>query len=256
MTASYRADPAAAATSAPAPAIEVVGLTRDFGATRALAGASFTVRPGEIFGLLGPNGAGKTTAIRILLTLLRPTAGQIRVAGTDVLSRPVAVRRLVGWVPQERAVDPLLTGRENLRFVAGLYHLGAADRHRRAAELLALVELTEHADRLVRDYSGGMRRRLELAMGLVHVPLVLVLDEPTLGLDLAARRRLWRQVRRVRDTGTTVLLTTHYLDEADRLCDRVALIDKGQIRAVDTPAGLKQRYGQATLDDVLLAVTG
>ncbi|MPZ27422.1 MAG: ATP-binding cassette domain-containing protein [Micromonosporaceae bacterium] len=252
MTASCSAEPA----GGPPAVIEVTDLTRDFGATRALDGASFAVRPGEIFGLLGPNGAGKTTAIRILLTLLRPTAGEVRVAGTDVASRPVAVRRLVGWVPQERAVDPLLTARENLRFIAGLYHLGAADRHRRAAELLALVELTEHADRLVRDYSGGMRRRLELAMGMVHVPAVLVLDEPTLGLDLASRRRLWRQVRRVRATGTTVLLTTHYLDEADLLCDRVALIDKGQIRAVDTPARLKRRYGQSSLDDVLLAVTG
>jgi ABC-2 type transport system ATP-binding protein len=252
MTATCNADPA----SGPPAAVEVVDLTRDFGATRALAGASFTVRPGEIFGLLGPNGAGKTTTIRILLTLLRPTSGQARVAGADVARQPVAARRRLGWVPQERAVDPLLTGRENLCFVAGLYHLGPAERDRRAAELLALVELAESADRLVRDYSGGMRRRLELAMGMVHVPPVLVLDEPTLGLDLASRRRLWQQVRRVRDTGTTVLLTTHYLDEADRLCDRVALIDKGRIRAVDTPAGLKSRYGQATLDDVLLAVTG
>ena len=242
------------------PAVEAVDLVHRFGATTALDGATFTVRRGEIFGLLGPNGAGKTTAMRILLTLLRPTGGRARVAGLDVTTDAVAVRRAVGWVPQERAVDPLLTARENLSFVAGLYHLRSAAGRSRAAELLAQVELTAHADRPVRDLSGGMRRRLELAMGLVHVPSVLFLDEPTLGLDVGARRLLWRLVRQVRDAGTTVVLTTHYLDEADALCDRVAVIDAGRIRDVDSPAALKLRYGAdgpaAGLEDVFLALTG
>jgi ABC-2 type transport system ATP-binding protein len=236
--------------------IAVDDLVHRFGATNALSGVSFTVAKGEVFGLLGPNGAGKTTTIKILLTLLRPTAGRARVAGFDVLSERDAVRRSVGWVPQERAVDPQLTARENLRFIAGLHHLSRRDTRRRADELLGLVDLAADADRLVRDYSGGMRRRLELAMGLVHRPAVLFLDEPTLGLDIAARRRLWEHVRQVRDQGTTILLTTHYLDEADALCDRVAVIDHGRINAIGAPVELKSQYGLGSLDEVYLALTG
>jgi ABC-2 type transport system ATP-binding protein len=246
MTTSCRAEPA----------VEVEDLTRDFGATRALDGATFAVGRGEIFGLLGPNGAGKTTTMRILLTLLRPTAGRARVTGLDVAAQPVAVRRRVGWVPQDRTVDPLLTATENVTFMAGMYHLGARAGRRRAAELLGAAGLAEHAGRLARDLSGGMRRKLELAMSLVNVPAVLFLDEPTLGLDISARRSLWAYVGDIRAAGTTVVLTTHYLDEADRLCDRVAIIDRGRIRAIGAPGRLKDDYGVTALDDVFLAAAG
>ena len=238
------------------PAVEVEDLTRDFGANRALDRANFTVGQGEIFGLLGPNGAGKTTTMRILLTLLRPTVGRARVAGLDVATQQVAVRRRVGWVPQDRTVDPLLTATENVTFMAGMYHLSARAGRRRAAELLAVAGLTEHAGRLARDLSGGMRRKLELAMSMVNVPAVLFLDEPTMGLDISARRSLWAYVRDLREAGTTVVLTTHYLDEADRLCDRVAIIDRGRIRAIGTPDEIKNDYGVTALDDAFLAATG
>jgi ABC-2 type transport system ATP-binding protein len=228
-------------------AIEVSELAHRFGATEALRDVSFTVDSGEIFGLLGPNGAGKTTTIQVLLTLLRPKAGRARVAGRDVMAEPDAVRRSVGWVPQERAVDPLLTARENLRFAAGLYHLPVRRARARASELLALVGLESDADRPLRGFSGGMRRRLELAMGLVHDPSVLFLDEPTLGLDVAARQTVWHHIGQIRRSGRTILLTTHYLDEADSLCDRVAIIDSGRITAVGTPLALKRAYGQDTL---------
>jgi ABC-2 type transport system ATP-binding protein len=213
-------------------AVVVSGLTKEFGATRALDGISFRVSPGEIFALLGPNGAGKTTVMRILLTLLRPTAGVARVAGFDV------------------------TARENLVFMAGLHHLRPKAARARVAELLQFAGLAGHANRLAADLSGGMRRKLELAMGLVHLPEVLFLDEPTLGLDIGARRSLWTYVRDIRAAGTTVLLTTHYLEEADALCDRVAIIDHGLIKACDTPAALKAAHGASSLDDVFLAATG
>jgi ABC-2 type transport system ATP-binding protein len=238
------------------PAVEVENLTRTFGATTALDRVSFTVDRGEIFGLLGPNGAGKTTAMRILLTLLRPTTGRARVAGLDVAASGRQVRAVTGWVPQDRTVDPLLTTRENVTFMAGMYHLSAKDGRRRAAELLRQAGLDEHQDKLARDLSGGLRRKLEVAMSLVNVPAVLFLDEPTLGLDISARRALWDYVRQIRAAGSTIVLTTHYLEEADRLCDRVAIIDRGRIRATGTPDGLKERCRAATLDDVFLAVTG
>jgi ABC-2 type transport system ATP-binding protein len=238
------------------PAVEAEDLTRTFGATTALDRASFTVYRGEIFGLLGPNGAGKTTAMRILLTLLRPTSGWARVAGLDVAASGRQVRAVTGWVPQDRTVDPLLTTQENVTLMAGLYHLSAKDGRRRAAELLRQAGLDEHKDKLARDLSGGLRRKLEVAMSLVNVPAVLFLDEPTLGLDISARRTLWAYVRQIRETGSTIVLTTHYLDEADRLCDRVAIIDRGRIRATGTPAALKERCRAATLDDVFLAATG
>jgi ABC-2 type transport system ATP-binding protein len=253
---SGRGSGAGPAGSPDAPAVEAIGLTRDFGRTRALDGATFTVAQNHVFGLLGPNGAGKTTAMRILLTLLRPTAGSARVCGLDVQAQPVAVRRRVGWVPQERTADPLLTVRENLNFMAGMYHLSARAGRRRAAELLALSGLEAHAARLARDLSGGMRRKLEIAMGLVNVPAVLFLDEPTLGLDITARRSLWAYLREIRAAGTTIVLTTHYLDEADALCDRVGIIDHGQVRASGPPAELKRGYAAASLEDVFLAATG
>jgi ABC-2 type transport system ATP-binding protein len=238
------------------PAVEAENLTRTFGATTALDQASFTVHRGEIFGLLGPNGAGKTTAMRILLTLLRPTSGRARVAGLDVAASGRRVRAVTGWVPQDRTVDPLLTTQENVRFMAGMYHLSARDGRRRATELLRQAGLDEHQDKLARDLSGGLRRKLEVAMSLVNVPAVLFLDEPTLGLDISARRALWSYIRQIRETGSTIVLTTHYLDEADRLCDRVAIIDRGRIRATGTPDDLKERCRAATLDDVFLAATG
>jgi ABC-2 type transport system ATP-binding protein len=243
-------------SSRPEPVVEAEDLTRTFGAMTALDGASFTVYRGEIFGLLGPNGAGKTTAMRILLTLLRPTTGRARVAGLDVAANGRQVRAVTGWVPQDRTVDPLLTTQENVTFMAGMYHLSAKDGRRRAAQLLRQADLDEHKGRLARDLSGGMRRKLEVAMSLVNVPAVLFLDEPTLGLDISARRALWDYVRQIRETGSTIVLTTHYLDEADRLCDRVAIVDRGRIRATGTPADLKEQYRAATLDDVFLAATG
>jgi ABC-2 type transport system ATP-binding protein len=230
-------------------------LTKRFGDTVALAGVSFSVARGEIFALLGPNGAGKSTAMRILLTLVRPTSGTATVAGFDVARAPIQVRRRTGWVPQERNVDPLLTARENLAFIAGLYHLGAVKARQRVAEVLEVARLAGSADKLARDLSGGTRRRLELAMGLVHLPSILFLDEPTLGLDIGARRDLWRYIRQVRDEGTTVMLTTHYLEEADVLCDRVAIIDRGRILAEGAPAALKRRFAKLTLDEVFLEAT-
>ena len=231
-------------------------LSKNFGGTAALAGISFTVRRADIFALLGHNGAGKSTTMRILLTLLKPSGGAATVAGLDVTRHPVQVRRLTGCVPQERTADPLLTARENLCFMAGLYHLSARRARRRVAEVLETAGLGPSRDRLARDLSGGTRRRLELAMGLVHLPAVLFLDEPTLGLDVAARRDMWDYVRQVRDGGTTVVLTTHYLEEADALCDQVAIIDHGQIMAAGSPAALKGRFGLPTLDEVFLAATG
>jgi ABC-2 type transport system ATP-binding protein len=236
--------------------VEAHGLTRDFGTTRALDGATFTVAAGEIFGLLGPNGAGKTTTMRILLTLLKPTAGTARIAGYDVAQNPRAVRARVGWVPQERSVDPLLTVLENMTFMGGMYHLAPSAARRRAIELLELAGLATQADKLARELSGGMRRKLELAMSLVNVPDVLFLDEPTTGLDIAARRNLWAYVRQISQAGTTIVLTTHYLEEADALCGRVAIIDGGRIRAAGTPKSLKDTYAATTLDEVYLAATG
>jgi ABC-2 type transport system ATP-binding protein len=243
-------------TSSGNAAVEVSGLTKDFGATRALDAATFDVAPGEIFGLLGPNGAGKTTTMRILLTLLKPTAGTARVAGNDVTHDPVAVRERVGWVPQEHTVDPLLTVMENMTFMGGMYHLAPIAARHRAAELLELAGLSGQGHKVAKVLSGGTRRKLELAMSLLNVPAVLFLDEPTVGLDITARRDLWAYVRQISQQGTTIVLTTHYLDEADALCDRVAIIDRGRIQATGAPAGLKITYQATTLDEVFLAATG
>jgi ABC-2 type transport system ATP-binding protein len=237
-------------------AVEVIGLRKDFGLTRALDEATFDVARGEIFGLLGPNGAGKTTMMRILLTLLKPTAGTARVAGYDVTTDPVPVREQVGWVPQERALDPLLTVMENMTFMGGMYHLAPAAARRRAAQLLELAGLAGHANEVAKELSGGTRRKLELAMSLVNVPAVLFLDEPTVGLDIGSRRDLWAYLRQISREGTTIVLTTHYLDEADSLCDRVAIINRGRIRATGTPGELKASYQASTLDEAFLALTG
>jgi ABC-2 type transport system ATP-binding protein len=230
------------------PAVEVRDLVREFkGGIRAVDGLGLEVAPGEIYGFLGPNGAGKTTTVRILTTLLRPTHGTAFVAGYDVVRDADAVRRSIGVALQEAAIDPLMTGRELLRMQGALHGLRAAPARERAAALLERVGLVEAADRRVGGYSGGMRRRLDLALALVHRPEVLFLDEPTTGLDPTSRAALWREVRALNDEGTTVFLTTQYLEEAERLADRVGIIARGGLVAEGTPAALKSRVGEPTV---------
>ncbi|MFH9352412.1 ATP-binding cassette domain-containing protein [Kitasatospora sp. NPDC017646] len=213
--------------------------------TRAVDGIDLTVRTGEVFGLLGPNGAGKTTTIRAITTLLPVGAGMVRVFGHDATRRPMEVRRLLGYVPQQLSADSGLTGRENVALFARVFDVPRAERARRVTQALAAVDLTDAADRMAATYSGGMVRRLELAQALVSAPRLLVLDEPTIGLDPIARTGVWERVDAVRKaTGMTVLVTTHYMDEADRHCDRIALMDRGRIRALGTPAELKEQVRQ------------
>ena len=227
-------------------AVRVTGLRKAFpskrGRVEALRGVDLTVAAGQIYGFLGPNGAGKTTALRILTTLLRADAGEVVVAGLDVGAHPAAVRRRIGYVGQRGGADIEATGRENLVLQGRLYGMGRHETERRADELIELLDLASFCRRIARSYSGGQRRRLEVALGIVHRPDVLFLDEPTLGLDPQNRANLWDQLRRLRDTGTTVLLTTHYLDEADQLSDRVAIIDNGLVVAEGTPEELRGRY--------------
>jgi ABC-2 type transport system ATP-binding protein len=207
---------------------------------RALDGLSITIKPGEVFGLLGPNGAGKSTAIKILTTLARPDSGTATVAGHDVLGHPERVRRAIGVVAQRSGADPMATGRDNLVLQGRLYGINGAALRRRVAELLDRFELVEAAKRPVRTYSGGMQRRLDVALGLVHRPAVLFLDEPTTGLDPEARAALWQEIGRLSaNEGLTILLTTHYLEEADRLAERLAIVDKGRVVVDGTPEALK-----------------
>ena len=235
----------------PMPAVQVSGLRKSFrvagAVVEAVNGIDLTVAAGEIFGLLGPNGAGKTTTLRILTTLLPADDGSALVAGADVLRAPGLVRRRIGYVGQLGGADKEGTGRENLLLAGRLYGLGAAEAKRRCAELLAVFDLDALADRSVRTYSGGQRRRLEVALGIMHQPQVLFLDEPTTGLDPQNRANLWEQLRLLRDAGTTIFLTTHYLDEADQLCDRVAIVDHGRVIALGSPDSLKQRYSADTI---------
>ncbi len=225
-------------------AIVVENLTRTFEDVTAVDHVSFRVSRGELFGLLGPNGAGKTTTINMLSTLLRPTSGRAEVGGRDVLRHRDAVRKKIGVVFQETALDNKLTGRENLQFHAMMYGLRKDERNRRIDDVLALVEMTDKAGTLVEKYSGGMKRRLEIARGLIQEPGVLFLDEPTLGLDAQTRRHIWDYVRMLnRERGVTVILTTHYMEEADFLCGRIAIMDQGRIIALDTPARLKDALG-------------
>ena len=225
-------------------AITVENLTRRFETLTAVDDISFTVERGELFALLGPNGAGKTTIINMLITLLPTTSGKAWVAGFDVSREKDAVRRHIGIVFQEPALDKDLTGRENLNFHGMMYGLNRAERSQRIAEVLELVELTERADVLVQNYSGGMKRRLEIARGLIHHPSVLFLDEPTLGLDAQTRRRIWEYIRRMNhEEGVTIILTTHNMEEADYLSRRVAIIDQGRIVAMGTPSSLKDVLG-------------
>ncbi len=229
-------------------AILVEGLVKRFGTVVALDGVDFEVPAGTVFGLLGPNGAGKTTAIRILTTILRPDAGRAEILGLDVLRHPGAVRLNIGLAGQYAAVDPNLTGGENLRLIGRLAQLPGAEVRSRADELLRRFGLADAADRTVRTYSGGMRRRLDVAAALVQRPPVLFLDEPTTGLDLQSRGDLWEMIRQLVADGTTVLLTTQYLEEADRLAERIAVVDRGRIIANDTPAALKAQLGSTVIE--------
>lgn len=224
--------------------ITVENLTKKFDGVTAVNSVSFEVNKGEIFGLLGPNGAGKTTAIKILVTLMKPTAGKAFVAGYDVIKNPHLVRKNLGIVFQEPTLDVELTARENLDFHARLYSIGREKREERIEEVLELVELSDRADEVVKNFSGGMQRRLEIARGLIHFPTVLFLDEPTLGLDVQTRRRIWEYMGEMsKREGITTILTTHYIEEAEKLCDRVAVVDVGKIIAIDTPENLKKRIG-------------
>ncbi len=230
--------------SDPRPIIETFGLTKRFGELQAVDHIDLSMREGEVFGLLGPNGAGKTTTLSMLATLLKPTEGTAKVDGHDVLTESAAVRKSIGIVFQEPSSDDILTGRENLYLHALMYGVDRRIREQRFREVLKLVDLEDRADDQVKKYSGGMRRRLELARGLLHKPKILFLDEPTLGLDPQTREHIWEYIRRLVDLErVTVILTTHYMDEAERLCDRVAIIDDGRIIALDTPERLKHIIG-------------
>jgi ABC-2 type transport system ATP-binding protein len=237
-------------TQAPDNSIVVEGLVREFKkGPRAVDGIDLQVNPGEIYGFLGPNGAGKSTTVHMLTTLLPPTAGTARVAGFDVVKEGAKVRKAIGAALQEAALDPLLSGREHLRLQMAMHGIGGEERRRRADELLERVGLTEAADRKVKGYSGGMKRRLDLALALVHRPRILFLDEPTTGLDPQSRAALWEEVGRLsREEGVTVFLTTQYLEEADVLADRVGIIDHGRIVAEDTPEQLKSEIGCSTVE--------
>jgi ABC-2 type transport system ATP-binding protein len=224
-------------------AIETVGLGKVYDGVTAIENLSFKIYAGEVFGLLGPNGAGKSTTLRILITLIRPTSGQAIVLGHDVVREAERVRELIGYVPQERAVDRFLTGREHLQLLGDLHHLSKQHTLRRIDELLKLVDLERQADRPVKTYSGGMKRKLDLACGLLANPAILLLDEPTLGLDVQSRLRIWDHIRQLRDRGITVVMTTNYLDEADQLCDRLAIIYAGRIKAIGSPHELKVGLG-------------
>jgi ABC-2 type transport system ATP-binding protein len=231
--------------------IEAEGLVRDFKTVRAVDGVDFDVSPGEIYGFLGPNGAGKSTTVHMLTTLLPPTAGTARVAGYDVQREGPKVRGVIGAALQEAALDPLLTGREHLRLQTAMHGLPRTERRTRIDELLTRVGLTQAADRKVGGYSGGMKRRLDLALALTHRPRILFLDEPTTGLDIQSRRALWAEVERLaKAEGVTIFLTTQYLEEADALADRVGIIDHGLIVAEGTPAQLKAEVGRPTVEAV------
>ncbi len=239
--------------------VETVNLTRRFGELTAVDNLTIAVEPGEVFGLLGPNGAGKTTAIKMLTTLLRPTSGEARVAGFSIAHQAPDVRRVTGYVPQLISADGTLTGYENLMVFAKLYDVPRSERKQRVLEGLSFMGLEDAANKLVRTYSGGMIRRLEIVQSVLHRPQVLFLDEPTVGLDPLARRALWNHISQLRSQhGTTIFLTTHFMEEADHLCTRVAIMHRGKLVALGTPVDLKASIGNegATLDDVFVHYAG
>jgi ABC-2 type transport system ATP-binding protein len=240
-----------------AQSIAVEGLVVRFGELEAVAGISFEVEPGEVFGLLGPNGAGKTTTLRVLTTLLRPTEGHAYVLGHDVQRHSVLVRTAIGYVPQAISVDPALTGRENLEFYARVTGVPRDERRARIDDVAEVMGVAAFSGRLARSLSGGMLRRLEIASALLNRPAVLFLDEPTVGLDPTARRLVWERLAALRaEAGTSLLVTTHLMEEAELRCDRVAIMDRGRIAAQGTAAELRAETGTTSLDEVFAAVTG
>lgn len=236
--------------------IIVENISKSFKEIQALKEVSLTVEPSSITALLGPNGAGKTTLIRILTTLLRPDSGRARVANLDVVNDAKKLRQNIGLAGQNAAIDENLTGRENLNLVGWLYHLNQTEVKSRVKNLIQEFDLSEFADRLAKTYSGGIRKRLDLAASLVGKPKILFLDEPTTGLDPRSRKELWQVINKLKNDGTTILLTTQYLEEADRLADKIAIIDHGRIITEGTSRQLKEKVGANTLDDVFLALTG
>lgn len=226
-----------------AAAVLIQNLCKSYGTVPAVKDVSFQIAPGEIFGLLGPNGAGKTTTIRCICTLAKPDAGTIEVGGVSVLEQPREARKRLGYVAQEVALDKILTGRELLELQAALYHIPKVDARQRIEVLLEVLDLQSYADKKTGTYSGGLKRRLDLAAGLLHQPEVLILDEPTVGLDIESRVVVWDFLRQLRSSGTTILITSHYLEEVDTLADRVGIIDGGSIVAEGTPSALKNRLG-------------
>ncbi|HVO94831.1 MAG TPA: ATP-binding cassette domain-containing protein [Terriglobales bacterium] len=239
--------------------LETQSLTRRFDKLIAANAVTISVATGEVFGLVGPNGAGKTTVIKMLTTLLPPTSGTAHVGGFDITREPASVRRIIGYVPQALSVDGSLTGYENLLIFAKLYDIPRSERETRLREALSFMGLSEAANKLVREYSGGMIRRLEIAQSTLHRPRVLFLDEPTIGLDPVARQAVWEHVKGLRDQyGTTIFLTTHYMEEADDLCTRIAIMHAGKVVVIGTPAELKAAVGGSgtTLDDVFVHFAG
>ena len=231
--------------------VQIESLRKTYGAIVAIDDISLEVEKGKIFGLLGPNGAGKSTTIKILTTLARPDSGAVRVAGVDVLDDPAKVRSLIGYVPQELTVDPYLTVREHLKYYGDLYHLSSSVREANVRELIELLGLAGSEDRRVKYFSGGMKKKLDLACGLIHHPPVILLDEPSLGLDVQVRRDVWNYILGLKDRGATIFLCTNYMDEAERLCDELAIIDKGKIVVTGTPVELRS---QLRRDVVLIEV--
>lgn len=225
------------------PAVLIEQLQKSYGTVQAVKNVSLRVEPGEIFGLLGPNGAGKTTTLRCLCTLSTPDSGVLEISGVSVLAHPKLARQKIGYVAQEVALDKVLTGRELLRLQAALYHLPRASIGDRIQAVIDLLAIADWADQKTGTYSGGIRKRLDLAAGLLHQPSVLVMDEPTVGLDIESRTVIWNFLRQLRDQGITILITSHYLEEIDALADRVAIIDQGEVIAVGTPSELKDRLG-------------
>ncbi len=244
--------------SGQASVLETQGLTRHFGSLVAVDNFTVQVKAGEMFGLVGPNGAGKSTVIKMLTTLLPPTSGNASIAGHDIIHHAPDVRRVIGYVPQLLSADGSLTGYENLLIFAKLYNLPRDERKKRVQEALDFMGLSEVADNLAHNYSGGMIRRLEIAQSMLHRPKVLFLDEPTVGLDPIARTTVWEHIEKLRDNyGTTILLTTHYMEEADALCTRVAVMHLGKVVAIGTPTALKESVGpNATLNDVFVHYAG
>ncbi len=241
------------------PVLTTEHLSRTFGDLKAVDDLSISVQKEEVFGLLGPNGAGKTTVIKMITTLLPPSGGKATVGGFDVVHDSDKVRRLIGYVPQILSADGTLTGRENLLIFAKLYDIPKSERATRIEESLKFMDLTDACDKLVRNYSGGMIRRLEIAQSMLHRPKVLFLDEPTIGLDPVGRRAVWEHIQRLRaEYGTTIFLTTHYMEEADNLCSTVAIMHLGKLAAIGTPTDLKKSLSieDATLDDVFTQYTG